>query len=269
MSCSPSHRSARPARRWSGVVLAAVATFAFANPGRADEESATKILRNMAQYVGKLKQISADFDSTIEIVTPELQKIQFASSGNLLLSRPDKFRITRTGGYTDVELVYDGKQLSVVAKNANVIAQTNVAGTIDSMVDTMYEKFETSLPGMDLLLTDSYRALTSDVIRGAHIGHGVIEGTECEHLAFRGSDTDWQIWIEIGDKPIPRKYVITSKTVAGAPQYVLTIRNWKSDAAVPDGAFVLNEPQGAKKVVLESFAEFDEVPPGMPGRRPQ
>lgn len=269
MSYSPSHKCARPARRWPGAVLAAAATFALSSPGRADEESATKILQNMSQYVGKLKQISADFDSTIEIVTPDVQKIQFASSGTLLLSRPDKLRITRTGGYTDVELGYDGKQLSLLAKNANVLAQTSVAGTIDSMVDNMYEKFGTGLPGMDLLLTDSYRALTNDVIRGAHIGHGVVEGIECEHLAFRGVDTDWQIWIEIGDKPIPRKYVITSKTVASAPQYVLTIRNWKSDAAVPDSAFVLSEPQGVKKVVLESFAEFDEVPPGIPGRRPQ
>jgi hypothetical protein len=228
-----------------------------------------KILQNMSEYVGKLKQISAEFDSTIEIVTPEVQKIQFASSGNLLLSRPDKLRITRTGGYTDVELVYDGKQVSLLAKNANVIAQTSVTGTIDAMVDTMYEKFNSQLPGMDLLLTDSHRVLTTDVIRGAHIGQGVIEGIDCEHLAFRGVDTDWQIWIEAGDKPIPRKYVITSKTVAGAPQYVLTIRKWKSDEAVADNAFVLNEPQGAKKVVLESVAEFDEVPPGIPGRRPQ
>ena len=105
MSSSSLSRRARPACRWSGVVLVAVATLAFASPGRADEASAMKILQNMSQYVGKLKQISAEFDSAIEIVTPEVQKIQFASSGTVLLSRPDKLRITRTGGYTDVELV--------------------------------------------------------------------------------------------------------------------------------------------------------------------
>jgi hypothetical protein len=269
MSCLPSRSRAGPARPWRAAIVAAAATFALASPGWADEASAMKILQDMSQYVGKLKQISAEFDSTIEIVTPEVQKIQFASSGTVLLSRPDKLRITRTGGYSDVELVYDGKQLSLLAKNTNVIAQTGVSGTIDAMVDTMYEKFNSQVPGMDLLLTDSYRVLTTDLIRGAHIGQGVIEGTECEHLAFRGVDTDWQIWIEVGDKPIPRKYVITSKTVAGAPQYVLTIRKWKSDEAVADNAFVLSEPQGVKKVVLESFAEFDEIPPGIPARRPQ
>jgi len=61
----------------------------------------------------------------------------------------------------------------------------------------------------------------ADVIESANIGKGVIDGIECDHLAFRNIDTDWQIWIEAGARPIPRKYVITSKAVAGAPQYTL------------------------------------------------
>ena len=36
-------------------------------------------------------------------------KSNFASSGQIKLNRPDKLRIRRTGGYADVELVYDGK----------------------------------------------------------------------------------------------------------------------------------------------------------------
>jgi hypothetical protein len=43
---------------------------------------------------------------------------------------------------------------------------------------------------------------------------GAVIGVECDHLAFRNADTDWQIWIESGAKPIPRKYVITSKGIA-------------------------------------------------------
>ena len=38
----------------------------------------------------------------------------------------------------------------------------------------------------------------ANVIDAKHIGRGVIDGVECEHLAFRNLDTDWQIWIEAG-----------------------------------------------------------------------
>ena len=61
-----------------------------------------------------------------------------------------------------------------------------------------------------------------------HIGRGVIDGVECEHLAFRNFDTDWQLWVEVGDKPIPRKMVITSKTMNNAPQYTLRVKSWKT-----------------------------------------
>ena len=69
------------------------------------------------------------------------------------------------------------------------------------------------------------------------IGKGVIDGVECDHLAFRNLETDWQIWIESGAKPIPRKYVITSKGIGEAPQYTLRIKDWKTEVAADAFAF--------------------------------
>ena len=78
-------------------VLSAAAT----QGARADDPA--RLLKAMADYTAAQKSISASFDSDIEIITPELQKIQFTSSGQVQLSRPDKLRATRTGGYRDVE----------------------------------------------------------------------------------------------------------------------------------------------------------------------
>ena len=62
------------------------------------------------------------------------------------------------------------------------------------------------------------------------MGRGVIDGIECEHLAFRNVDTDWQLWVEVGDPPIPRKMVITSKTTNSAPQYTLRVKSGRPAA---------------------------------------
>jgi hypothetical protein len=70
------------------------------------------------------------------------------------------------------------------------------------------------------------------VIDAKDSGRGTIDGVEREHLAFRNADTDWQIWIELGARPIPRKYVITNKAVAGAPQYTLRIKERHADAGI-------------------------------------
>jgi hypothetical protein len=180
------------------------------------------------------------------------------------MTRPDKLRIRRTGGYTDVDLVYDGKTVSLYGNNAKAYVQADAPGTIDQLVDTIQSKSGGAMPGGDLLLSNAYEVMTSDAVEAQHVGQGVVDGVECEHLAFRGHDTDWQIWIQTGAQPIPRKYVITSKTLAGAPQYTLRIRDWKTDPIADADAFSFKPPEGATKVGLDSdvMIEFDEVPPG-------
>jgi len=242
----------------SVVVLAAAAC----SDARADDSGA--LLKAMADYTAAQKSITASFDSDIEVLTPELQKIQFTSSGQLKMTRPDKFRVRRTGGYADVELVFDGKTVSLYGNNAKAYVQADIPGTVDHLIEAIQDKTGGALPGMDLLLSNAFDEMTSGVEESEHIGQGVVDGVECEHLAFRGYDTDWQIWIQVGAQPIPRKYVITSKTLAGAPQYTLRIKDWKTDPIADADAFTFNAPEGATKVGLDSdvMTEFDEIPPG-------
>jgi hypothetical protein len=226
----------------------------------AKAESADKILKAMTDYVASQKTFAVTFDSDIEVITPNLQKIQFTSSGRVQVSRPDKLRVTRTGGYSDVELVFDGKTFTVNDKDHNDYAQTESSGSIDQLIDVLREKNGIMAPGADLLFSQAFDVLMADVIDGEHIGQGIVDGVECEHLAFRNPDTDWQIWIETGARPIPRKYVITSKAVTGAPQYTLRIKEWKTDVAAD--AFAFSPPQGAKKIALGELADIDELPRG-------
>ena len=251
-------------RAMLGAAAIAALVAATASTARADDSA--MILKSMTDYLGSQKSLSASFDSDIEVITPELQKIQFSSSGQMKLNRPDKLRVRRTGGYADVELVYDGKTISVYGNNAKSYVQADLPGTVDQMIDTIQSRSGVGMPGADLLFSDAFDQLMSSVLDGRHIGLGVVDGVECEHLAFRDSDTDWQIWIETGAKPVPRKYVITSKTLAGAPQYTLRIRDWKTDAFAEADTFVFKPPAGVTKVDLDSaiMAELDELPPGTP-----
>jgi hypothetical protein len=244
------------------AIVAGIALSASTIVQAADDSD--KLLKAMSDYVGAQKSISATFDSDIEVITPDLQKIQFTSSGQVQLSRPDKIRMRRTGGYTDVELVYDGKTLTLSGNHTKAYVQQEMSGSTDQIIDQVRDKLGTAMPGTDLLLTSSFDELMQGVIDGRHIGQGVIDGVECEHLAFRNADTDWQIWVETGARPIPRKYVITSKAVAGAPQYTLRIKDWKTDAAAGADAFAFKPAADATKVTIEAMRDFDEVPPGVP-----
>jgi hypothetical protein len=226
----------------------------------AENDDAEKLLRGMADYVASQKALAVTYDSDIEVITSTLQKIQFTSSGQVQLSRPDKLRATRTGGYRDVEIVFDGKLLTVNNKDGKDYAQIEATGTAEELIDVLREQHGVAAPGADLLLTNVFNVMMSDVVDAAVIGKGVIDGVECDHLAFRNVETDWQIWIESGARPIPRKYVITSKGIAEAPQYTLRIKDWKTDVAAD--AFAFKPDPASKKIALGELGDIDEVPQG-------
>lgn len=248
---------------WGATIAAALAAafFCAAGPAQAADD-AKAILKAMTDYVASQKVISLTYDSSIEVVTPAVEKIQFTSSGDLLLSRPDKVRATRSGGYASVQLVSDGRTVTLYGENIDSYAQAEAPDSFDKLVDAMRTRLGAELPGADLLLADAFNALSADVIEAKHIGQGVVDGVECEHLAFRNMETDWQLWVEVGAKPIPHKYVITTKGTTGAPQYTLVIRNWKTDVQPAADAFVFKPKASAKKVDFKALAALDEIPPG-------
>src|SRR5467141_3302347 len=155
-----------------GAATAAVMLLAATSADRADDPA--KILRSMTDYLGTQKSLSASFDSDIEIITPELQKIQFVSSGQMKLDRPDKLHVRRTGGYADVELVYDGKTISVYGNNAKSYVQADAPGTVDQMIDAIQARSGVGMPGTDLLLSNAFDELVASALEGKHIGLGVV-----------------------------------------------------------------------------------------------
>ena len=92
------------------------------------------------------------------------------------------------------------------------------------------------------------------------LGSGVIHGVECDHLAGRTNEVDWQIWIAQGDRPYPCRYVVTTKLLTGAPQYSVDITNWKAGAEVASVDFSLKNAADAKKMDLKDLSDTDACP---------
>lgn len=239
------------------AILVTLPTRAHAQDGEAKS-----LLKAMSDYVSSQKTVELTFDSDIEVITPQLEKIQFTNSGEVLLSRPDKLRAHRVGGYADVALFFDAKTVSVYGKHINGYAQFDAPGNVDQLIEALRHGHGVALPGADLLLSNSYDVLTADVKEAKYIGRGVIDGVQCEHLAFRNFDTDWQLWVEVGKSPIPRKMVITSKTLNSAPQYTLRVKSWKTGVEPGRDAFAFTPPAGAEKLSPDALIELDELPQG-------
>jgi hypothetical protein len=226
----------------------------------AAEADARNLFKAMSDYMAAQKSISFQYDTDLEIVTKDRQKLGLASSGRVTLNRPDKIRVTRTGGFADVEFLFDGKTLTLLGKTSNLYAQLEVPGTIDHLIDELRDKYRRPVPGADLLLSNLNDTLMATVTNVKDLGSGVIGGVECDHLAFRTKGVDWQIWIAQGSRPYPCRYVITSTKVPQAPQYSLTIRDWKTGDEVGSDDFSFKNATNATKKGLADLPNMDELP---------
>ena len=249
----------RPGARWcAGMLLATSAAFGAVTAASADENDARALLKAMSDYMGAQQAVSFAYDSSLAVVTSDLQKIEFASSGTVSLARPDKIRITRTGGFADVEVVFDGQQLSILGKNLGKYVQVPAPGTVEQLIDRLRER-GIQAPGADLLLDNINDALMEPVVDVKDLGSGIIDGEECNHLAFRTESVDWQIWISMGDDPHPCRYVVTSKLMALAPEYRVDVHDWKAGSAVAADDFKF-DPGTAEKGELADLRGIDELP---------
>lgn len=235
----------------SGAMSLTTCVVAWSFPAfaqQAIEPDAAKLLSAMTDNLKTMSAFSVDYDADHEILDLAGQKIQYSASGSLALDRGKGFRMVRRGPFADAEVIFDGKTISLYGKALNVYAQLPSPGP---QIEDATEEFRASTgldaPGADFLASNPYPLLTEGVTEGTVVGSAFVGGIACDHLAFRTDMVDWQIWISKGEKPLPVKYVITTKWVTGAPEYSLRLTNWKTSGG--DAAqFAFTPPATATKV---------------------
>lgn len=247
---------------WLSLVSAIVLSLGLAADPVISADSidpdADKILKSMSSYLAETEAFSVNADIDVEFVTRDGQKLQLSSFATVILQRPNKFHIQRQGTIADVEFIFDGKTLTLYGKKSNVYAQIDAPGTIDNAIRAYELETGIPAPGADLLFADPYAILSTGIENGTYIGTAYVNGIECHHLAFREDEVDWQLWVQTGDKPLPMKYVITSKWMTAAPQYEVRFRDWDTNSQIDDEQFTFSAPEGATRLEKPPTKELDE-----------
>jgi hypothetical protein len=212
------------------------------------EAKADQVLRQMSEYLNTLEQFTFHAENSVDTLLSSAQKIQRGRSVDVSIRRPNRLRADIKSDIFDQQLFYDGKSITLYGKKVNYYAAIEAPENIESALDEAEQSFGLSAPVADLIYRNSYDILTEDVQSGGYIGLSTVLGVECHHLAFRAEETDWQIWIENSKTPLPRKFVITSKWIASAPQFTALMTNWDVSAQIKESLFTFVAPAGAKKI---------------------
>ena len=237
-----------------GVTLAAAAAgqeaSAAADAGAIDP-AAIGALTAMGAYLRSLDAFQVTVTTTDEDVLDDGQKIQYDGVTDLLVDKPDKLRASVVDSRRDRLWLYDGRSLTLYGRRVNYYATVAAPPTLVELVGKLEEEHGLSLPLVDLFRWGAPGYEATGITAAIDVGPAAIGGVSCEHYAFRQADLDWQVWIQRGAFPLPRKLVITTRTDEARPQHA-AVYSWNLAPSFSEGTFTFVPPAGAGRVVLTS-----------------
>jgi hypothetical protein len=224
-----------------------------AGPARSVEARTEQELKRMGEFLAGLPHFALEAEETFdEIPDGELRR-QLTNTRRIAVERPNRFAADVTGDTLARASWYDGRTVTVLDKEHNVYATIEAPATIDATLDKLQDEYGVVLPLVDFLYSDPHAVLMEGVTYGRYLGIHQAAGVACHHLAFSQATIEWQLWIDAGDKPLPRKLVISYVEEPGEPQYSAAIRRWSLDSKVPEGLFTFEAPEGAQKIDAQAM----------------
>jgi len=212
------------------------------------DPSADKVLKRMGDYLAQAPFFSVNAEIWQDVQLGSGQQVQAGRTVDLQVRRPDRFHAEVRSTPRNRGLFYDGKSITLLTRVQNFYGSIPAPATLDQALDTASDRFGIAMPLEDLVVSDPYQSAMQKIVSGRDIGPVTVLGTPCEHLAFSLGAVDWQIWIEDGVKPVPRKIVITYKDEEGTPEYTAIFSNWDFQTKLPDFLFTFEPPAGASKI---------------------
>jgi hypothetical protein len=226
----------------------------LAPESRLVDPRADALVRQMSDRLARVAAFALEAEEVYDEVPEQSPRQQLTNLRRVAMRRPDRLVGDTTGDALNRSFWYDGKAFAALDNEQQVWASGVVPPTVDQALDWVFEKTGTVVPLADFLYADSYARLMGDVQRGVYLGIHEAAGVPCHHLSFEQATIDWQLWIDAGTDPLPRKLVITYKTEDEVPQYSVTIRKWNLRAKLPDELFQFTPPDGATRVQVTALA---------------
>jgi hypothetical protein len=221
------------------------------------EPEAMDALNRMGTYLRSLKDFQVQAEVTTEDVLTDGEKLQFGHTATILAHLPDRLRAEVDGEQKSRMFFYDGKSFTIFARRVGYYATVPAPPTIGQLIDVVSDKYNMEVPLLDLFLWGSPRAKTNKITAASDVGPGEVGGVTCEHYAFRQPGMDWQVWIQLGDHPLPKKLVLTTTTDEARPQHT-SVLTWNLAPSYNAESFVFHPPDDAHRIVFAEDAEAKE-----------
>jgi hypothetical protein len=222
-------------------------------PNKAVEQKALDALENMGAFLRSQQSFEVRSTTETDYELDNGQTVRLQKQGELHVRRPDHLRMGMKSDRKDRQYFYDGKTFVMYAPKMQYYTRVDAPPTIIELADDLENRYGLELPLVDLFRWGTPDDPTDELTSATYIGPATIDGVATDQYAFRQKGVDWQLWIQSGDKPVPRKLLLTTTDDPNRPQHSIEM-TWNLDAKQPDSLFTFNPPQNAAQIGITELA---------------
>jgi len=187
---------------------------------------------------------------------PNGELLHIAHTSKIIYRRPDRLSVSVTGDDGSIKILFDGTTLVLYGAEQKQYVILPVTGGIDKALDLLEERTGTDFPLSDLLSDDPAEAVASGITSGGKVGTSTIDGVRCNHFFFIQvvDDLELELWLEDNEGALPRRFVVTYRSLPGRPIFVADLSGWDFSIQSLDSDFVFQPPPGVAQVELKASA---------------
>jgi len=231
---------------------------------------AEEVVREVSEYLGGLDSFSVDAVLAIEI-EGEGAKLELKTAYAFAMQRPDRVSLVLKSGLAGTTVVCDGSNVYRYIPLANRywvdaapdtlegILQTDVAGGLNLGLGEMqfFDAF---------LHREPYELMMEGVNAGTYKEQEQLDGVMCHRMGFMQQDFEWEMWVEVGEKPLVRKVAVDLSRMLGRVteampglkglkgRMTFSFTDWSVDEPLAESRFQFTPPEGAIKLDLPQLS---------------
>lgn len=221
------------------------------------DPAALAALDRMGAALRALERFSVVSEGTLESVYANGQKLHAPVRTTYLVEMPGRMAVDIETAKGHTRLIYDGAAMTVVGLKARKYVHFPLTGTVAEVFERIEDDFGISLPLREMFLWGSDLNDAEPPRAGVLVGESMVGGVKTDHYAFRQSAIDWQVWLDKGDKPLPRKLVVTRTDVPQQPQFTAQF-TWDTAPRIASDAFAWT-PEADYELVDFGTAKLTEA----------
>jgi len=234
------------------MTLVAVVAMAADRPPKTTptiDREAISALERMGAFLREQQTFTIQQRSETDYVLDNGQKIRLSARGDLRVRRPDHLRADVISDRKDRQFFYDGKTFTMFGKRVGLYASVPAPPTILELASLLEERHGLELPMVDMFRMGSDNSVIDQITDATVVGPTKLDGVDTIQYAFRQPGLDWQIWLEAGARPLPRKIILTTTDDPTRPEHTIEL-TWDLNAKHDDAVFAFVPPKDSAKIPL-------------------